>query len=268
MTRPASLVIVFIFLPLTVAVRAGWGDPGRLICRSGRCRRRDRHVLPLAGEAGVLGPRRGPRRSGRHGRGRRAERRKRQPDAAVYGSLLGRRRPPHPTWIVRVLACHRPGELACLLVGGQSEQVFVADAARGVSDDDRLGRDPGHQDHARLARYRERSLRRSDGRAEPVRARPAGSRSCALSRPRGRRIAADIDHYKRINDAHGHETGDTVLREVAHALRSNLRSFPLLYRTAEEQFIAMLPGLGCSEGERIAERLRTAAARLAGAGSR
>jgi diguanylate cyclase (GGDEF)-like protein len=73
-------------------------------------------------------------------------------------------------------------------------------------------------------------------------------------------IAADIDHFKHINDTHGHEAGDTVLRGVASALRSQLRSFPLLYRTGGEEFLAILPGLNCAEGERIAERLRSAVA--------
>ena len=73
-------------------------------------------------------------------------------------------------------------------------------------------------------------------------------------------IAADIDHFKRINDTHGHDAGDIVLREVAATLRSNLRSFPLLYRTGGEEFLAILPGLSCAEGAGIAERLRTAVA--------
>ncbi len=73
-------------------------------------------------------------------------------------------------------------------------------------------------------------------------------------------IAADIDDFKRVNDTHGHEAGDIVLRGVASALRSQLRSFPLLYRTGGEEFLAILPGLSCPEGERIAERLRAAVA--------
>jgi diguanylate cyclase (GGDEF)-like protein len=73
-------------------------------------------------------------------------------------------------------------------------------------------------------------------------------------------IAADIDHFKQINDSHGHDAGDDVLREIAQVLRANLRSFPLLYRTGGEEFLAMLPGLSCAEGRRIAERLRAAVA--------
>jgi diguanylate cyclase (GGDEF)-like protein len=71
-------------------------------------------------------------------------------------------------------------------------------------------------------------------------------------------IAADIDEFKAINDAHGHDVGDTVLRDVAEALRSNLRSFSLLYRMGGEEFVAVLPGLSCEEGQLLAERLRGA----------
>jgi diguanylate cyclase (GGDEF)-like protein len=71
-------------------------------------------------------------------------------------------------------------------------------------------------------------------------------------------IVADIDDFKAINDGHGHEAGDIVLREVASALRTSLRTFSLLYRVGGEEFVAILPGLGMPEGRRIAERLRVA----------
>jgi diguanylate cyclase (GGDEF)-like protein len=71
-------------------------------------------------------------------------------------------------------------------------------------------------------------------------------------------LAGDIDHFKDINDAHGHDVGDVVLREIAEVLRTNLRAYPLLYRTGGEEFAVVLPGLDCLEGERIAERLRKA----------
>ncbi|HMD56489.1 MAG TPA: GGDEF domain-containing protein [Solirubrobacteraceae bacterium] len=69
-------------------------------------------------------------------------------------------------------------------------------------------------------------------------------------------IAGDVDHFKEINDTHGHDAGDAVLREIASALRTNLRAFPLLYRTGGEEFVAVLPGLSRGEGEQIAQRLR------------
>ena len=71
-------------------------------------------------------------------------------------------------------------------------------------------------------------------------------------------VVADIDDFKGINDAHGHDVGDIVLREVAEVLRASLRSFSLLYRIGGEEFVAVLPGLDRAEGTRLAERLREA----------
>jgi len=71
-------------------------------------------------------------------------------------------------------------------------------------------------------------------------------------------IAADIDEFKTVNDTHGHEVGDEVLREVAHALRTSLRTFSLLYRIGGEEFVALLPGIDSHEGRHVAERLRAA----------
>ena len=51
-------------------------------------------------------------------------------------------------------------------------------------------------------------------------------------------IAADIDHFKAVNDAHGHDVGDIVLRDVAYSLRTSLRTFSLLYRVGGEEFNA------------------------------
>jgi diguanylate cyclase (GGDEF)-like protein len=69
-------------------------------------------------------------------------------------------------------------------------------------------------------------------------------------------VAADIDDFKAVNDTHGHDVGDIVLRDVAYALRTSLRTFTLLYRTGGEEFVAILPGLNSQEGALIAERLR------------
>jgi diguanylate cyclase (GGDEF)-like protein len=71
-------------------------------------------------------------------------------------------------------------------------------------------------------------------------------------------VIGDIDHFKRINDQHGHDCGDAVLAEVADALRTNMRSFSLLYRLGGEEFLAVLPGLDAEQGAALAERLREA----------
>jgi diguanylate cyclase (GGDEF)-like protein len=69
-------------------------------------------------------------------------------------------------------------------------------------------------------------------------------------------IALDIDHFKAINDGHGHARGDAVLRAVAVAIRGELRSFELAYRIGGEEFLIVLPGLDLEHGADVAERLR------------
>jgi diguanylate cyclase (GGDEF)-like protein len=55
-------------------------------------------------------------------------------------------------------------------------------------------------------------------------------------------LMCDLDHFKAINDSHGHATGDAVLRDVAYELRKQLRSFELIYRIGGEEFLVVLPG--------------------------
>jgi len=73
-------------------------------------------------------------------------------------------------------------------------------------------------------------------------------------------LMADVDHFKRINDEHGHPVGDAVLRDVAYAMRSELRAFDLVYRLGGEEFAILLPGADAAKTREIAERLRAAVA--------
>lgn len=75
-------------------------------------------------------------------------------------------------------------------------------------------------------------------------------------------LAVDLDHFKRINDGYGHARGDEVLRQVAAAIRAQLRSFELAYRMGGEEFLVVLPGLDLRQGAEVAERLRRALAAL------
>ena len=79
-------------------------------------------------------------------------------------------------------------------------------------------------------------------------------------------VLADLDHFKSINDEHGHGVGDAVLRDVAYAMRRSLRTFELLYRLGGEEFALLLPGAAEDDAARIAESLRAAIEELETAG--
>jgi len=70
-------------------------------------------------------------------------------------------------------------------------------------------------------------------------------------------VACDIDHFKEVNDAHGHDRGDAVLKAVAYEMRKVLRSFELVYRLGGEEFLVVLPGVDLEGGIKVAERLRS-----------
>ena len=67
----------------------------------------------------------------------------------------------------------------------------------------------------------------------------------------------DIDHFKAVNDTHGHLVGDKALRAVSDALREQLRSYDLAGRFGGEEFAILLPQTRESQAVSIAERLRT-----------
>jgi diguanylate cyclase (GGDEF)-like protein len=69
-------------------------------------------------------------------------------------------------------------------------------------------------------------------------------------------VVCDLDHFKQVNDRHGHDHGDAVLRDVAAELRSALRSFDLIYRLGGEEFLVVLPGCELDEARSVAERIR------------
>jgi diguanylate cyclase (GGDEF)-like protein len=73
-------------------------------------------------------------------------------------------------------------------------------------------------------------------------------------------IAADLDHFKRINDEQGHSEGDAVLVDTAYRIRKALRAFDLAYRIGGEEFLVLLPGATTADAAAIAETLRAAVA--------
>jgi diguanylate cyclase (GGDEF)-like protein len=79
-------------------------------------------------------------------------------------------------------------------------------------------------------------------------------------------IAGDIDHFKRVNDEHGHAAGDAVLVEVAYRIRKALRAFDLAYRVGGEEFLVVVPGASVPDAVELAEQLRAAVAAEPAAG--
>lgn len=69
-------------------------------------------------------------------------------------------------------------------------------------------------------------------------------------------LMADLDHFKRINDTHGHAAGDAVLRHFAAIVRQALRRSDALCRWGGEEFLILLRGTLVGEAVRIAERIR------------
>jgi diguanylate cyclase (GGDEF)-like protein len=92
-------------------------------------------------------------------------------------------------------------------------------------------------------------------KALATRATELEQQSLLVSQPVGM-IVADIDHFKAVNDRHGHTTGDAVLTDVAYILRKELRAFDLAYRIGGEEFLLLLPGAGVERTAQLAEDLR------------
>ena len=88
-----------------------------------------------------------------------------------------------------------------------------------------------------------------------------GRRLLARCRRNGQPLAVllfDLDHFKAINDTHGHEAGDCVLAEVARRCRALVRPGDLLARLGGEEFALLLPETDEAAALRVAERLRRA----------
>ena len=73
-------------------------------------------------------------------------------------------------------------------------------------------------------------------------------------------VMADVDHFKRINDSHGHAVGDTVLNHVGRRILSTLRASDSIGRYGGEEFLLLLPRADLSGGRDVAERVRASMA--------
>jgi two-component system cell cycle response regulator len=71
-------------------------------------------------------------------------------------------------------------------------------------------------------------------------------------------LLLDVDHFKAVNDTHGHAIGDGALREVAERVRVHLRSADVVARYGGEEFLVVMTGAMAEDGRLVAERLRQA----------
>jgi diguanylate cyclase (GGDEF)-like protein len=87
-------------------------------------------------------------------------------------------------------------------------------------------------------------------------ARLAAAGRCAV-------LIVDLDHFKRVNDVHGHAAGDAVLRAAADVLRDAARSPVAIGRLGGEEFAILIPDADASAARTLGERLRAAIAQMA-----
>lgn len=76
-------------------------------------------------------------------------------------------------------------------------------------------------------------------------------------------LVLDIDHFKSINDNHGHAAGDQVIRAVAQAISQTVRPMDTVARVGGEEFAIILPNCPSTVGITVAERIRDRVAHLA-----
>ncbi|MEX1179610.1 MAG: PleD family two-component system response regulator [Cucumibacter sp.] len=79
------------------------------------------------------------------------------------------------------------------------------------------------------------------------------------SREQGRDLSVlmiDIDHFKQVNDTHGHDAGDAVLKEFARRLQRSIRGVDLAARYGGEEFVVLMPDTDLSFAQAVAERVR------------
>lgn len=69
-------------------------------------------------------------------------------------------------------------------------------------------------------------------------------------------VICDIDHFKAVNDTHGHDVGDEVIREFARRIRKNIRDIDLACRYGGEEFVVIMPDTDMALARVVAERIR------------
>ncbi len=75
-------------------------------------------------------------------------------------------------------------------------------------------------------------------------------------------MVVDIDHFKKVNDEHGHSSGDKALTSIAHTIKLNTREADMVFRYGGEEFVVLLPKTGAQGAEVIAEKIRVRVASI------
>ncbi|MEB2845355.1 diguanylate cyclase [Rhizobiales bacterium RZME27] len=75
-------------------------------------------------------------------------------------------------------------------------------------------------------------------------------------------LVIDVDHFKKINDTHGHDVGDLALKAIAASVSATLAGRGRAFRLGGEEFVALLPGVQSQQGLELAEAIRHAVAGL------
>ena len=69
----------------------------------------------------------------------------------------------------------------------------------------------------------------------------------------------DVDHFKGVNDAYGHQAGDDILKRLGTVFAHHVRSDDIVYRYGGEEFCVLLPGADVDEAQCVADRIVEAA---------
>ncbi len=110
------------------------------------------------------------------------------------------------------------------------------------------------------AHRRAESLARTDPLTGAANRRALDDRLAQLSRTSFALAAIDVDHLKAVNDTHGHEAGDDLLRTVAIAIAAELRPSDLLARTGGDEFMVVMANCDETSAAALGRRLKAAAA--------
>lgn len=133
--------------------------------------------------------------------------------------------------------------------GEGGEPLFVVLSLRDVTERRRLEQLLEEQaSFDPLTRALNRMRTEEQGRTEVMRADRYGGRFSV--------VMVDLDHFKRVNDLHGHAVGDHVLRGFVDLARGMLRGTDVLGRWGGEEFLLLLPNTGPTGAKRLSERLR------------